>query len=68
MGKSKKSETKEITVNNVVFAYYEIDGTTLFLKVVEKIGGDEILSEHIYIAMIKKAEKKEFDFVSYLNI
>ncbi len=66
-----KFEIKQVVIDNektsllladgIKCAYYQIEGTKLFLHV---LSGDEDQC----INLISELEKKKFNFVSYLNI
>lgn len=59
---------KELLRNNVLQAWYEVDGKNLYLRVLPNktnLSDGELESQ--CISAIQKIEKTQFDFVSYLN-
>ncbi len=67
------SERKKLIINNVLYAEYEMgeleEVDTLFLKLRKEIvPGNIRASEDVCQLIIAALEKKDFDYVAYLNI
>lgn len=62
---------KDLTINNKIFAIYEVDleKDCLFLKILINIFPDNPMhSEDIIIAIIENIEEKKFRYAGYLNV
>jgi hypothetical protein len=62
---------KYLSINNVRYAQYEIEGSTLFMKMIVQIipgDGNERQSEDLLIHLIQLVEKRNFFTVSHLNV
>lgn len=62
---------KELNINGEVYAKYEMEGSTLFLKMIIQIveGKDNVIkSENLLINIIQLVEKRMFNTVVYLKI
>lgn len=65
----KKQEIKELTINNIVYAKYLINGGTLHFKMMKKIiANDNEASEDILTQIISSIERKKFSYMAYLNV
>lgn len=60
---------KELLINGVLYAKYQILGTNLFLKLETELSpGNEIESENKTIAIIQLIENTNLTCVGYLNL
>lgn len=60
---------KELVINSKTYAQYEIEGTTLYIKMtIQIIPGREGASENFLIKIIQLIENVQFQRVSYLNV
>ena len=69
--KSKVMEIKEVKINDVLCAKYQITGTTLFMKIIpNKLVGEiaDAVFEEFIANTICIIEQRGFNMVSYLNI
>lgn len=61
--------TKELNINGTVYALYEIDNGTLFLKTTKDIVEcDPLQNESFIVAIIQKIEPENFRYIAYLNV
>lgn len=61
--------TKELNINGTVYALYEIDNGTLFLKITKDIVEcDPLQNESFIVAIIQKIEPENFGYIAYLNV
>ena len=62
-------DPKPLTINNVVYAHYVIEGEMLHIKVREQlIPNDKQKNEDLLIELIGFIEKKKLPYAAYLNI
>lgn len=60
---------KELNINGIVYAKYQVGDSILFLKVVKQIiPKNEFESENFLVKVISSVEKKKFQYMSYLNL
>lgn len=60
---------KELTINGDLYAYYELEGDLLYLKMLIEINeGNSHDSENLLIAIIQGIEKTEIKGAAYLNV
>ena len=60
---------KELIINGIEYAKYEMDGDKIYLKMINRIGeGSPIDSENALIQIIQLVEKRRFKLVGYLNV
>lgn len=61
-------ETKKLVINDKIYAYYEIDGNILYIKMLIQLFDYSHDSEKYLIDLIQLIEKKKFYATAYLNI
>lgn len=61
-------ETKKLVINDKIYAYYEIFGSRLFIKVLIQLFDNPSDSENYLIYLIQLIEKRKFYATAYLNI
>ncbi len=62
-------QTKSLTINDIVYAHYEIEKDTIFIKIRNNIIPDSIRnSEDLFILIISLIEKQNFTKAAHLNI
>lgn len=60
---------KELFINSKIYAKYEIEGTTLYMKMmIQIVPGSDRASEVFLIEIIQLIENVQFQRVSYLNV
>lgn len=63
------SSTKSLTINGITYAKYELDGDTIYLKVIKLIfDGNESQSEDFIIEIISAIEKRKITKAGFLNV
>lgn len=61
-------KTKDLIINGIIYAKYEISKNILFIKVLKNLVKNEIDNENVLCNIIQLVEKKKFKLMSYLNI
>lgn len=60
---------KELIINGKVYAKYEMDGKTIYLKMIIQMLKDyPNVSENLLVNIIQVVEERSFTRVSYLNV
>lgn len=60
---------KELIINGKVYAKYEMDGKTIYLKmIIQMLKGYPNESENLLVNIIQGVEERHFTRVAYLNV
>lgn len=67
---SKQLETKKLIINDVLYAYYQIDKDLLLLNLQKEIidKASKKASEHYFYRLIEYIEKRKFNNMVFLSI